>query len=278
MKESIKTIERKVASVRKIAKITKAMKIIATMRFKSALSEIKDASKFVPVTEEIFAKLQCLLSDEELNLPLQLPQQIKDKLWLIFVSDLGLCGAYNNNLFKKISQNSTNKDLFVIVGKKAATHFQYLGFQLTKQYEITNFTQTSLDQLVSWISKHFQVLFKTIVVVYTEFVSPSNQKVVFKQLLPIETQTITKPQTIIGDFLIEPSARAVYQNTLSLYLKSYLLTYYWNAKASEEKTRQIAMESASDNAQEMVDELKLQYNQLRQEKITKEIILVSQDT
>ena len=278
MKESINTIEKKISSVHKISKITKAMKIIATMRFQTALKQVKDSQNFLSVIDQIFPKLQCLLEYEELNLPQSQAKDSAHKLWLVFASDLGLCGAYNHNLFQKIRLHWKKNDLLVVVGKKAINFFHYLDLKIIKEYDTTNFIHHSLDEMVKWLRDNFQVLFNEIVVVYTAFVSSMVQNVLFQQLLPITTTAITKPKGVIADFLIEPSASTVYQHTLCLYLKSLLLVYYWNAKASEEKIRQIAMESASDNAQDMTNDLKLKYNQLRQEKITKEIILVSQDS
>lgn len=278
MKQSIKTIEQKITSVHKISKITKAMKLIATIRFQAAFKQIVNTDTFLNVISQTFSQLKCLLDYEQLNQSPTLTTKTENKLWLVFASDLGLCGSYNHSLFQKIDNQRKKDDLLIAVGKKMISYFQHLNVPLAKQYDATDFVEQNLSPLVEWLIKHFQVLFSEIVVVYTHFVSAGVQNIVFKRLLPVEIQTGLQTKQVIADFLIEPSAYTVYRSTLPVYLQSLLLFHYWNARASEEKIRQIAMESASENAHDMLKELKLQYNQLRQEKITKEIILVSQDS
>ena len=279
MKHSIKSLEKKIFSIKKIAKLTKAMKVIATVHFQKAYQKVTNNAQSIFLIQEIYGQLQCLINYEQIKkisfVANDLTKKAAGTLWIVFTSDLGLCGNYNTNLFHKLSINP-NLDALIIIGKKGSEYYQKTNFRIIKHYPSNSFVTEHLQQLVSWLQVHC-VAFAKVMVLFTQFFSHFSQKVIWTEILPVQINPSLKEQEVVSNFIAEPSAINIYQTTLSIYLTSLLQFWYWNSRTSEEKIRQVAMENASKNAHDMVHDLKLEYNQLRQELITKEVILVSQD-
>ena len=276
MKNNIKTIQKKIFTINKIYKITKVMKLIAAINLKKALHQLSDSGNCQELVLDIFSKLNFLVLNNEVvqNVKSSQIKTKKTKLWIIFGSDLGLCGSFNTKIFKIIKKNISQDDALILIGKKMTNYFSNFAFSILQKYLNLNFNNENISSLVAFLIKNSKN-FSKISVIYTKYSKSLSINVLIKQLLPIETDQLLNKSKILSTFIIENNPQFVYQNTLFLYLKNLLLI--WDSRASEEKTRQLAMENASDNSEDIIKDLKLKYNQFRQEKITKEILLVSQE-
>lgn len=222
-------------------------------------------------------------------------------LIIVLSSDKGLCGGLNSNLYRgleqwqekyetQLSDSIQVKFDFVTVGKKAKEHI--LKTQRFLLAEFPNFgdklTYTDIIPLYNTIFNSFKEgTYQKIFIVFMEFISTISQKLAVKQLLPIEKTEIDtnfgqimmeedKSQYIkFGfhrDYIFEPSAEEIFNQLLPQYLGLYLYHIVLESVASEHSARMVAMKNAYDNATEIVDELSLEYNQLRQQKITSELL------
>lgn len=275
MKISIKILVKKLTAVKKIAKITKAMRIIAITKAKKEANKLTNFSLALPIYQEIFQQLQYLIEREKSSL-ISSPNQQK-KLWLIFTSDLGFCSFYNTKIFKIFLNNFHFNDLVIVVGNKGIKKLQFENIPIFRKYSSQVFLETALSEIITYVLANINLQFTTFQIIYTPLSTDLKFLPQIITLLPIVAKNhLLNKEKASALFITEGSPFFIYQQTIALYLQSVLYFYYLNARASEEKARQFAMNNASENAKEMMQMLKLKYNQLRQEKITREILDLSQ--
>ncbi len=272
MKLSKKALEQKIKAVNKIAKITKAMKIIARMRFQKLAPQLADWTT-------LMLDLQFLIRQFQ---PFQPPQtqsknnQPLPQLNVLFTSDLGLCGSYNTNLFQFIKQVPATK--WIVIGRKGINYFRFARKSIwfaTQQSDLQS--QPTLLALITKIvtlvaeTEHQINFFYTHPTSLTEF---ENRHLILwpASALPEQATDEQSPSELV----FEPSATIIWQNQLPFYLETAFRLVFMLAKLSEQAIRQRMMESATENAQTMVNDLKLKYNQTRQENITNQLLEVSQ--
>lgn len=268
MKLNQKALEQKIKAVNKIAKITKAMKIIATMRYQKLLNKFQNWNNLIEDLQIVMATFKAEnWKQPAKNLP---------ELNILLTSDLGLCGSYNTNLFTFFEQHHQTK--LIVIGRKGINHFQYLNinpwFSL-KQSDFQNLQQQAT--LFTKINTLITDLPHKISIIYTHPYSLTDFKVRKITIWPSEYITPNEPIKTDYNFVFEPHRKEILQHQLSFYFQTFTQACFMLAQLTEQATRQRMMESATENSNSMVDDLKLKYNQTRQEKITNEILEVSQE-
>ena len=201
---------------------------------------------------------------------------INQELILIFSTDKGLCGPLNTNLFRELADTDPTKTQFAVMGKKAA---QYLG--RTKRSLIADYALKDAVRFadIRPIGKYVADKFissevDSVRVLYPRFVNTLTQEPVLRALLPIPAEELdVEKQT--GEFLFEPDVNGVLDAILPHYVSFQLFQMALNARASEHSARMVAMKNATDNAKQMIQDLTLEYNKVRQANITTELLEIT---
>ena len=271
---STQDIRRRIKSVRSIEQITKAMKMVAAARLRKA-QERAYASQ--PFTEKILEVLGTVANSRlDVTHPLLAKREIKKTAYLILSADKGLAGAYSSNLMKEAlaaMEGKPKEEIAIIaVGRKAKEYFSRRSYQIEREY--LGFserpTYEHATRIAAEVSADFTAgLYDEVYLVYTYFRSPINQHPTHLKLLPAQAPQAAEEEA--RDFIFEPSAESVLTVLLPRYLETVIYGGLMQAAASELGSRMTAMGSATDNAEELIHKLVLNYNKVRQATITREI-------
>ncbi len=305
---NLKVIRDRIQSVKNTQKITEAMRLVAAARVRRAQEQVIATRPFADRLAQVLYGLQTRLRFEDVNLPLLKQREIKSVGLLVVSGDRGLCGAYNNNIIRRaeIRANELKAEgrdyKYILVGRKAIQYFQ-------RRNQPVDATYTGLEQIptaaeASNIADELLSLFLSgsvdrIELIYTKFVSLISSRPVVQTLLPLDAQGLetaddeifrltsrggefeverTKVQaqtrSFPRDMIFEQDPVQILDALLPLYLNNQLLRGLQESAASELAARMTAMNNASDNASELIEDLSLSYNKARQAAITQEILEV----
>ncbi|WP_455577552.1 ATP synthase F1 subunit gamma [Anaerosinus sp.] len=270
---STQDIRRRIKSVKNIQQITKAMKMVAAARLRRA-QEGALANK--PYAEKMQAVLRDVAgSAGDINHPLLEVRPVNKKAYVVLAADKGLAGAYSSNVFKEVITHFSNKsdaDL-ITVGRKARDYFFHRGYNIVTEY--AGFTERPTYEHAKHVAMKIMELFTSgeydeIHMVYTKFISPINVVPTTVKLLPISDIEGEEKQSG-GEYIYEPNAGEVLGLLLPQYLETMVYGALLQSAASELGSRMTAMSAATDNADELISKLVLNYNKVRQAGITREI-------
>lgn len=273
MAESTRDIKRRVKGISNIKQITKAMELVSSAKLRKARMRLeKSRPYYVTVRENI----QRVLSSTTMNHPLLQSREVTNSLYIILSSDRGLAGGYNSNIIRLAeSQIRDKKDKvsLIVVGNKARDYFKRRGYEVLVDYAGISEEPEFSD--ARKIGKFAMELFKDrkvdeINVVFTKFLGTLSYEPKIIRLLPSEDMG-KDSETKAIDIEFEPSADEVLDYLIPKYIESSIYGALIEASCSEQGARRAAMESATDNAEEIIDELKISYNRARQAAITMEL-------
>jgi F-type H+-transporting ATPase subunit gamma len=276
---SLREIRRKIKSVKSTQQITKAMKMVAAARLRRAQARILSARPFAQKMEELMTNLLIKIDGEQVH-PLFAKRQGERRVLLLVTSDRGLCGAFNTNLIRETLKyltkyGSQNVDLF-IVGRKGRDYFRRFGTHISKDYiniaDTLSFANAELilaDLLTGYQSQPWVA----VDMLYNEFKSVIQQKLVVKTLLPLTPIEYVEVAPW-PDFIYEPAKEELLEVIILRFLKSRVLRVLLESSAAELGARMVAMDNATRNAEELMSSLTLTMNRTRQSSITKEILEV----
>src|SRR5574344_1799122 len=281
---NLKEIRIRIASVQSTQKITGAMKMVSAAKLRRAQTAIINLRPYSNKLNEILKNLSSS-ADEMENMPLLQQRKEANIAIVVISSNRGLCGSFNTNVFKKVehilqteyAQQAANGNVqLYCIGKKAKE-------QLIKNHEITWFNETLLDtsafdeiadlgeQLMQdFINKKID----SVRIVYNKFINPATQELVSEDFLPIQNIKNESESTQTNDYIFEPSKDTILCELIPKILKLQLYKTLLDSIASEHGARMTAMHKATDNANEILKELKLKYNNARQSSITNELIKI----
>ena len=283
---STRDIRRRIKSVKSTAQITKAMQMVASSKMLKAQQGALNFRPFAAMASELMSHL--IVDNVDYRHPLMDEREARKRTVIVISTDKGLCGALNSNLFREVSKYDKTTTQFVAVGKKAA---QFLARTRRKLVAEFTYHDTPTFSEAQAISKFAQDLFlkgeaDVVEVAYTRFINTLSQRPDLRPLLPLgsaeslrtETgahagQAPTEPQRI--DFLFEPDPVTVMDRLVLYFVDFRIAQLLLEAKASEHSARMVAMKSATDNANQLVKNLTLEYNKMRQASITKELLEIS---
>jgi len=275
---SQRDIRRRITAARNIKQITRAMQFVAASKLRRAQEATLAARPYSEKIDEVLADLAAVLGGEDHPL-LKEPTEGK-RLLVLVTTDRGLAGPLNTNTIRFVSREITEHpgDLSVIsVGRKGRDAMRRARVPIDAHFAGFGDKPTFADvlPLARLISDDFLAgKYARIEIVYSRFISTLSQKPVIDQILPIEPTEDT--EGIPGNqFIFEPSPAAVLQQLLPRYVATRLFQAVLEAKASEESSRMVAMKNATENAEELIDDLTLAYNKVRQSNITREMIEIA---
>lgn len=273
---SIKIIRRRIKSAQNIAQITKAMEMVAASKMKKAQEAAAlgkaYADKIYEATRELASR-----TEKQIN-PLLSAGNPKGKALVILISTTkGLCGGLNTNLFREVNNwfdRSSGAD-FISVGKKGESFVIKSGRKLAADFSDKSSFVDSVAPITNLLVSGFlDGKYKEISVAYNSFVNALKQLPQKKQILPLSVFDNTgneNEKKEFNEFVIEPNEEDVLNSLIPHYLENQLRSAIYEAQASEQSARMIAMKNATDAALDLMDSLTLSLNKIRQEKITYEI-------
>ena len=274
-------LRRRIKSVRNTQQITQAMKTVSTAKFKKAQREVLQARPFWHTFPSLIQR--AILWGEKVRHPLLTIRVEQRTIVVVITSDKGLCGAFNANLLATAEEFCAGKseasDLrLVLIGKKAEMFFKNNQYPLERAYagDTQNLTRADLEDLAEFLVREI-FLFRadTVYVVYNEFRSILAPHITLYRLLPVEIpkKGIEKeelPLGLIPDW--EPEAKTMIDTLLPLYVKNEIEHFFSESIAAEHAARMMAMDNATKNAEDLIEDLTLELNKIRQASITKELL------
>ena len=271
---NLKDIRDRIKSVTSIQKVTKAMKMVAAAKMRRAQENMEQAR---PYSNRLTEIIQNLLPDVDRELlPLLEVRKVNRVAFLVVTSDKGLAGSFNSSVLRKAQSEidefgKENVDLFC-VGKKARDFFKARRYDIIESHVgfWGNLDFNYAIKIANGIIHHFlKGHADEIRVVYNEFVNVATQIVLTEKLLPLDYEA---DEGVSVDRLYEPSKDEIVKSLIPRHLNVQMWKYLLESYASEQAARMVAMENATSNSQEMIKDLKLEFNKARQAAITTEML------
>jgi F-type H+-transporting ATPase subunit gamma len=282
---STRDIRRRIRSVKNTAQITKAMQMVAASKMRKAQQAARAGRPYADLMNQVLAEVTFHAGD--FAHPLMERRPVHKRAVVLVGTDKGLCGALNSNLLREAARLDKETTSFITAGRKAA---QFIA--RTRRHLAAEFTykDAPLFHEARAISSFAQDLFLKgevdgVDILFTSFISTLNQRPELQPFLPVgevravgagtsraAAQPLSKGAT---EFLFEPSPQQVFAALLPHYLNYHVYQILLESKASEHSARMVAMKNATDNARQLIKDLTLDYNKLRQANITKELLEIS---
>jgi F-type H+-transporting ATPase subunit gamma len=273
-----KEIRNKIKSVENTRKITKAMEMVAASKMRKAQERMRSARPYGEKIRRVAGNLSHALTDYRHPFLVK-REQVKNVGLIVVTSDKGLCGGLNSNLLRlalgKMKEwDAEGKKLSATaIGNKGLGFMQRAGANVVSH--VTGLGDTPhLEKLIGPVKVQLDAYMKGEIDVlhlgYTRFINTMKQEPVIDQLLPLSGEMMGSEGNK-WDYIYEPDAKAVIDDLLVRYVEAVIYQAVAENMASEQSARMVAMKSASDNAKDVIGELKLVYNKARQAAITKEL-------
>jgi F-type H+-transporting ATPase subunit gamma len=278
---STRDIRRRIRSVSSTAQITKAMQMVAASKMRKAQQAALKGRAFAG----LLYRLQREATTQALDFshPLLEVREVRKRAVILIGGDKGLCGALNSNLFRLASQFDPQTTVFITGGRRAAQFVARTRRQLFAEFAYGDSPRYPEAKAIAACARDLFLSGQVdqVQVVATRFINTLSQEPVCFEFLPVgaikglKLPGVPSEEDLAADtmqYLFEPSPEAFLGYLLSHYLNIYIYEILLNAKASEQSARMVAMKNATDNANTLIKTLTLEYNKLRQGKITTELL------
>jgi F-type H+-transporting ATPase subunit gamma len=284
---STRDIRRRIRSVRNTAQITKAMQMVAAAKMRKAQQAALIGRPYAELMNAILAEAGPRIAS--FKHPLMEIRDVKKRAIIVVSSDRGLCGGLNSNLFREAAKLDKNTTVFIAAGRKASQFIARTKRQLAAEF---TYKDTPAFAEARAISKFAQDLFlkgeaDSVDILFTQFVSTLVQQPKMVSFLPVgkiqavttgvnaPAQELAAAGPRVDSFEFEPDEKTVLGELLPHSLNFQMHQILFEAKASEQSARMVAMKNATDNAKQIIKDLTLEYNKLRQANITKELLEIT---
>lgn len=284
---SLSNIKKRINSVNTTSKITQAMKLVATAKLQHQKSEFQKISNY---TLELYDMLHNLTKSANYRETFVNKNTTNATLYIVISSSMGLCGAYNNNVCKYALNLLQPQDKMVLIGDKAYAYFKARD-QLDKVILHINLQEKKLSYLDVWpVSQIIMADYETnkfakVVIIYTKYKNSLSFDPITLNVLPFDLNMFNKDRSHIDEEFIDkselnsqgqiiefsPNRHTIINHFMEFYLGTMIVAALTESRLCEYSSRRNAMETATDNANDLIEQLKLEYNQARQDSITNEI-------
>ena len=281
MAANTRDIRRRIKSVKNTAQITKAMQMVAASKMRKAQQLALDGRPYAQLLNQISAASNEVNSEEKH--PLLQHREVKKELVIIISTDKGLCGALNTNLLREAAKFDPAKTSFITAGRKGAQWAVRSKRDILADFTLKDtpsFLETKAISKMA-IEKFLDGSVDKVSVLVTRFVNTLTQEAVVLPLLPVSA-TLSNEKAVEQndekgpmDVVFEPSAAAVLDALLPYYAHFAVFRAVVEARAAEHSARMVAMKSATDNAKQLIKDLTLEYNKVRQAAITTELLEIT---
>ena len=275
MPASLIETKRRIVTIQSTEKITKAMKLVSSVKFQKWKKLYDDNFVYTKKMEDIFLKTYLGVDIKQMNLSKYLHSFSERKnLYVLVSSTLGLCGSYNYNTFKKLDSVLHDDDEILVIGQKGLLHYKNYPNKIYDTFVnlYDNFSYYNVRMLRHYLFKLYDSrTYHSISLCYTNYINSINFAPVIETLAPFNIPNSEEYNENSYPPVFAPSAAKVCELIFPHYADALLYNRFINSGISEQASRRNAMESASKNAKDLVDDLTLLFNKSRQEQITQEI-------
>jgi F-type H+-transporting ATPase subunit gamma len=281
---ALNEVRDRIKSVKSTQQITKAMKLVSASKLKKATSRITLMRPYAEKLQDVLSNIMQSTDLSELSMGYNDERPINKVLVVAFSSDRGLCGGFNSNLIKtakkvveeKYANKVGRKNITVLpIGKKVDENFRRTDIAVNSEFwdlfYNLNFEESSkIAQFLmnAFLSKEYDV----IEVVYSKFKNAAVQEFSVEQFLPVAKVQSTATSSSNADYVFEPNKIALLEELIPKILKTTFFRYCLDNNASEHGARMVAMDSATNNAGDLIKKLEIEYNKARQAAITNQIM------
>lgn len=284
--QTLELIKRRIKTIQTTSKITGAMKLVATAKIKRSMDEFKVVNDFCKDFYQIIQDIAKFIKNKDV---LYTKTNSQKRLWVLITSSLGLCGAFNINLCKYLLSKINKDDEFIVIGKKGYSYLKSKGFekQIIANIEVSSKDMNYLEILPTtelMLNAIKEGKYQSVHLVYSKFINSLTFQPTDIQLIPLDYSLFTESDkdnklinlnvSVTEDKKVieyEPNKVDILKSCISIYTTTLVFAAIAEAKVCENAARRNAMETASDNAKQLIENLTTQYNRARQETITQEI-------
>ncbi len=274
MAQSKQILRSRIKSVNNTRKITKAMEMIANAKLVKQRSRMEANREYAQRLQDTVNEIVVKNPDAEcvyLN-----PKTADIKGAIVFCSDLGLCGGYNQNVLRLVKETLNPEDRIILIGTALFRQLREAGYTTVNEYPISSDDSTFLslkEQVEILIDMYQKDELSTVELIYTRFVNTMSFQPDIDTLIPfslnIDEETVEKTSHI--ETLFEPDAETILNHLIPMMIQNVVYADWMESTTAEQGSRRVAMKTATDNADELSESLKLEYNKARQASITQEI-------
>jgi F-type H+-transporting ATPase subunit gamma len=273
---NIRAVRKKIKSVSSVKKITGAMEMVSVIKMKKAQTAAVESKPYQENLEAIIKETTQRVEEVISPLLKKANPQLNKELSIMISTNKGLCGSYNFNLYKYIYKNAdTDNHDFVVIGKKGALFLNKIGGNVVADFS-TGLPLNNVSAIFKLAMDGFlSNKYKQVNIFYNKFISTLSNTPVKEVLLPIAYEQPKEEKVVEKrgeEFLIEPSPQELMDHLLRSYVEEKIRNCIIQAEAGEHSSRMIAMKNATDNAENVIYNLTLLRNKIRQEKITNELL------
>ena len=277
-------IRRRIRSISSTSQITRAMQMVAASKMRKAQQAAIDVRPFARLVYRIQRGATRHMGD--FKHPLTEVREVRKRAVILVGSDKGLCGALNSNLFRLAGRYDPHATAFITAGRKASQFVARTRRELVAEFPYGDSPRFAESRAIAAMARDLFLKGEVdaVELVATRFVNTLVQQPLALDLLPIgdiagiEIPNMPRPEDAAADpreFLFEPNVEEIIELLLTQYLNIVVHVALLNAKASEQSARMVSMNNATDNAAEMIKDLTLEYNKLRQGRITQELLEIA---
>jgi len=272
---TLREIKRRIASVKSTMQITKAMKMVAAAKLRKSQMKLMSTR---PYSQKLSGVLENVAKKgRRRKHPLMQERKSQKVCYVLLTSDKGLCGSFNANLIrrahKELDECEAQKKYLITIGRKGYEHFKHISFPITAHYVelFSNLEFVHARIIAGVLMKAFtNGKYDRIFIIYNKFKNAVQQDMIVEQFLPV-VPVIDEEKKHPISYVYEPHPEEILKELVPMSLNFLMWKILLESATSEFGARMTAMETATDNAQEMIKELTLFYNQTRQAAITKEL-------
>ena len=271
MSQELTRIKKRISTVSSAYKVTSAMKLVSTVKLKKWKNKMLANRNYSLRMDEITKELFKYANDVE-SPYMNLVNKSEKNLYIIVSSTLGLCGAYNQNIFKVADVVLTEKDDAIIFGGKALARYEDGKFN--KINDFADYKNVNDEEIIDYLStfimnKYKDGTYKEIHIIYSQYKNSLTFLARDYQILPL---FLEEEKSIGYGPILEPNPKELVSTLIPIYIKETLFSKLLESEVCEQASRSNAMENATNNAKEILDGLKVEFNKARQGAITQEII------
>ncbi len=284
---NLKEVKGRIQSVSSTQQITKAMKMVAAAKLRRAQDRIIQMRPYSQKMQSIMKNITSSMDQGEVENPFSEVREVKKVLLVVVTSDRGLCGAFNSNVFKhtrsliesQYSGVQADGGLYIMpIGKRSRDYYVKRNFQVVDDY-FELFGDLTFEKAMEAANRAMEGFisgdYDKVEIVYNEFKNVATQILRNEQMLPVVEDSGVDDSNdgyLNVDYIFEPGQKEIFMEIVPKSLKVQFYKAILESNASEHGARMTAMDQATDNAQELLKELRLTYNRTRQAAITKEIL------
>ncbi|MBB5185106.1 F-type H+-transporting ATPase subunit gamma [Faecalicoccus acidiformans] len=270
MAQTRQAIQARIKSVDSTKKITKAMQLVASSKLTKQKQIMEQNREYASALEEM---LMMVLRSAKKNSIYLNSDKTKPSYVFVIASDMGLCGGYNANIFKKIQSDLKAEDQIVMIGSRGLAWIKNRNYTVVDQ--LCDLNEDSMYPALSSKMEEALHLYEkqdisSIKILYTHYKNTLTFVPTLQTILPV-SKPLKEENKLEPEMIFEPGKQEMLADMIPMAMKSVLFSKFLESKTSEQASRRMAMESATDNANELQDALELAFNQARQAAITQEI-------